>query len=215
MMQLPKQRYFWIAFGVQILLMASVPAQAIYTQVTGQSVILKTIPIDPYDPMRGYSVTLRYDISEVELLKTLPGWENLPKLVEDNPKGTEDSSPKENKFVKPRLLKPGTAIYVTLEQQQKSPSNTWQPWKATAISAKLPEKRSPEKVILKGIVSSRNFATSQLIDYGLETYYMPENRSNEVNNAIRDRKSVAEIKVDAQGHGIPLKLRVGDQEFEF
>ena len=64
-MQLPKQRYFWIAFGVQILLMATVPAQAIYTQMTGQSVILKTIPVDPYDPMRGYSTTLRYDISEV------------------------------------------------------------------------------------------------------------------------------------------------------
>ncbi len=209
MMQLPKQRYFWIAFGIQILLMATVPAQAIYTQVTGQSVILKTIPIDPYDPMRGYSTTLRYDISEVELLKTLPGWENLPKLLEDRPKGLE------NKFVKPRRLKPGTAIYITLEQQQKSPTNTWQPWKATAISAKFPEQRSPEKVILKGIVSSRNFATSQVVDYGLEIYYMPENRRNEVNNAIRDRKAVAEIKVDAQGHGIPLKLRVGDQEFEF
>ncbi len=56
---------------------------------------------------------------------------------------------------------------------------------------------------------------SQFVTYGLETYYMPENRRNEVNESIRRQKTVAEIKVDAQGNGVPLKLRVGDQEFEF
>ena len=34
-----------------------------------------------------------------------------------------------------------------------------------------------------------------------------------MNNALRDRKAVAEIKVDAQGHGLPL--RVGDRDFQF
>jgi hypothetical protein len=34
-----------------------------------------------------------------------------------------------------------------------------------------------------------------------------------MNNALRDRKAVAEIKVDAQGHGVPLIL--GDKDFQF
>lgn len=221
--QLPKPYFFWIAMAVQSLIIAGVPAQAIYTQLTGQSVILKTIPVDPYDPLRGYSTTLRYDISEVKLLKTLPGWKELP-TVEDLSSGVTEvpkpGQPKPKPIPKPRILKPGLTVYITLEQdrspQAPNASNAaLQPWKATAISAKLEPKRSPEKVILKGTVSSSRFSSSQTIDYGLETYYMPENRRDEVNRAIRDRKAVAEIKVDAQGNGVPLKLRVGDQDFEF
>ncbi len=207
--KLPNPRFFWIAFVIQLLMMIGVPAQAIYTQLTGQSVILKTIPVDPYDPMRGYSTTLRYDISDVKLLRTLPGWKDLPTIADTSPDYEKPKKPK------PPILKPGSTIYVTLEQDPSAkPSKASQPWKATAISAKLPAQRSPEKVILKGVVNSSPFA-SQFVDYGLETYYMPENRRDEVNAAIRDRKAVAEIKVDAQGRGVPLKLRVGDRDFEF
>ncbi len=206
---LPKPRFFWIAFVIQLLMMIGVPAQAIYTQLTGQSVILKTIPVDPYDPMRGYSTTLRYDISDVKLLRTLPGWKELPTVADPSPNYDKPKKPR------PPILKPGLTVYVTLEQDRSAkPSKTLQPWKATAISATLPTQRSPEKVILKGSVNSSVFA-NQFVDYGLETYYMPENRRDEVNAAIRDRKAVAEIKVDAQGHGVPLKLRVGDRDFEF
>jgi uncharacterized membrane-anchored protein len=210
--QFPKKRYFWFALAVQFLLMATVPAQAIYTQLTGQSIILKTIPVDPYDPMRGYSTTLRYDISEVKLLKTLPGWQDMPTIEDPYP---DYSKPKGSKTPKPRILKPGTTIYVTLEQDLKAAPSALRPWKATAISSKLSPQRSPEKVILKGVVPAGNFGNFQFVDYGLETYYMPENRRNEVNDAIRSQKAVAEIKVDAQGQGVPLKLRVGDRDFEF
>ncbi len=210
--KLPNPRFFWIAFVIQLLMMIGVPAQAIYTQLTGQSIILKTIPVDPYDPMRGYSTTLRYDISDVKLLRTLPGAKELPTAEDPSPDYNNYGKPNQSK---PRILKPGSTIYVTLEQDPSAkPSKTLQPWKATAISAKLPAQRSPEKVILKGVVNSSPF-TSQFVDYGLETYYMPENRRDEVNAAIRDRKAVAEIKVDAQGRGVPLKLRVGDRDFEF
>jgi uncharacterized membrane-anchored protein len=209
--KLPNPRFFWIAFVIQLLMMIGVPAQAIYTQLTGQSVILKTIPVDPYDPMRGYSTTLRYDISEVKLLQTLPGWKDMPTVEDVSPDYSNPKKPKQ----KPRILKPGSAVYVTLEQDRSAKTaNTLQPWKATAISAQLPQQRSPEKVILKGVVNSSPFS-SQFIDYGLETYYMPENRRDEVNAAIQGRKAVAEIKVDAQGRGVPLKLRVGNQDFEF
>jgi uncharacterized membrane-anchored protein len=177
----PKPRFFWIAFVVQLLMMAGVPAQAIYTQLTGQSVILKTIPVDPYDPMRGYSTTLRYDISEVKLLRTLPGWKDLPTIADTSP---DYEKPKK---AKPPILKPGSTIYVTLEQDRSAKSTkTLPPWKATAISEKLPAQRSPEKVILRGVVNSSQFS-SQFVDYGLETYYMPESQSSHPRSQSRCR----------------------------
>ncbi len=43
---------------------------------------------------------------------------------------------------------------------------------------------------------------------------MPENRRNEVNNTLHDRnRAIAKMRVDAQGHGV--RLRVGDKDFEF
>jgi len=34
---------------------------------------IKTIPVDPYDPLRGYSQTLNYEISRLDNLRSLPG----------------------------------------------------------------------------------------------------------------------------------------------
>lgn len=208
-LNLPKSYWFGLGLGVQFLLMIAVPAPAIYTQMTGQRVILKTIPVDPYDPMRGYSTTLRYDISDVQLLRTLPGWKAMPTIADPTTTYAK-GKPIPSKL---RILKPGTTFYLTLTPPE-SGTQTHQPWKATAIHPQLPSSRSPESVILKGWVEASAF-NSQFVNYGLETYYMPENRRNEVNDAIRRQKTVAEIKVDSQGHGVPLKLRVGEQEFEF
>ena len=58
-----------------------------------------------------------------------------------------------------------------------------------------------------------NFGNLQFVDYDLETYYMPENRRNEVSNTLHDRKAVAKIRVDAQGHAV--RLRVGDKDVAF
>ena len=58
-----KMTYFVIAVLVQGLILAAVPAKKIYTLHTGQVVKLKTIPVDPYDFLSGYYVTLNYEIS--------------------------------------------------------------------------------------------------------------------------------------------------------
>jgi uncharacterized membrane-anchored protein len=50
-------RNFWLALGVQLLLLASVPAKAIYTLHSGTTVFLQTAPIDL---LRGYYQTLGY-----------------------------------------------------------------------------------------------------------------------------------------------------------
>jgi uncharacterized membrane-anchored protein len=54
---------FAAAVALQLAVLAAVPAPQVYTRLTGRTVILKTAPIDPYDVMSGYYVTLSYEIS--------------------------------------------------------------------------------------------------------------------------------------------------------
>ncbi|MCX5655340.1 MAG: GDYXXLXY domain-containing protein [Planctomycetota bacterium] len=52
------------AVALQLAVLAAVPAPQAYTRLTGRTVILKTAPVDPYDVMSGYYVTLSYEISD-------------------------------------------------------------------------------------------------------------------------------------------------------
>ena len=55
--------WFALALALQILILAGIPAQKVYTRTTGRSVILKVAPVDPYSILSGYYVTLGYEIS--------------------------------------------------------------------------------------------------------------------------------------------------------
>jgi uncharacterized membrane-anchored protein len=56
--------YFALAVAAQLLILAAVPAQKIYTRATGRSVTLKMRPVDPYSVLSGYYVTLNYEIAD-------------------------------------------------------------------------------------------------------------------------------------------------------
>ena len=58
------------------------------------------------------------------------------------------------------------------------------------------------------------------LNYGLETYYMPENQRERMNQAIeqiqRSQQSfVVEVKVDHRGHAILKSLWVGEENYRF
>ncbi|NEP81104.1 MAG: GDYXXLXY domain-containing protein, partial [Okeania sp. SIO3B3] len=71
--QMPIWRFI-LPLTVQLALILSIPAQAIYTTITGRTVVLQTVPVDPYDFLRGYYQVLSYDISRKDNLSQLPGW---------------------------------------------------------------------------------------------------------------------------------------------
>jgi uncharacterized membrane-anchored protein len=194
---LPQWR-FWLPLVLQTVLIASVPAQAIYTHTTGKTATLQTAPVDPYDLMRGYSVTLSYDISRTDNLKSLPGWESLPKNT---------SYPGSQNY-----LAENTIVYVTLQAPANSASSRPKPWKPVAVSGDRPAAK-PNQIVIKG--RTRYGA----LHYGLETYYMPESRRDEVNDNIqqnqRKNPGVVEVKIDAQGNAVPLALWVGDRRYNF
>ncbi|WP_019499086.1 GDYXXLXY domain-containing protein [Pseudanabaena sp. PCC 6802] len=187
-----------LPLGFQALLLLSIAIPPLYTEISGRTVVLKTIPIDPYDLLRGYSQTLTYEISLVENIKKLPGWETLPRRLDYNHSSL--SIPNQ------------TGFYLILEAPQGS-SKIPQPWKPVQIQTSLPMNLPANRVALKGTV---NYGR---IEYGLETYYMPEELRKEVNNAVtesnRKQSGAVEIKVDANGRAVATQLWAGDRNYRF
>lgn len=58
--------FFIAAVLVQTLILAAVPARRMHTLSTGRSVALQVAPVDPYNLLSGYYVTLDYEISRAE-----------------------------------------------------------------------------------------------------------------------------------------------------
>lgn len=207
---------FWVPLLFQTTLILTVPVQAIYTQLTGKTVILQTVPVDPYELLRGYSQTLKYNISSQDSLRNLPGWKELPK-----------QQPHTNKLNEKKLtlIEPGTHLYVILAEPV-GPSLTKLPqaWQPVAVSRKQPSKLPVNWVAIKGL------AQPGLIQYGLETYYIPEDQREQINSDLRTARLadqtqpqqtlrlanpaktqptppvVMEIKVNAQGDAVPISL---------
>lgn len=182
---------FAVPLLLQIVLILSVPAQAIYTQLTGTTVLLQTAPVDPYNLFHGYSVRLNYDISNPEHLKTLPGWDRLT---------TASGDPA-----------PGTQFYLVLAAPQSPTKPAYAPWQPVRISRDRPSNLAENQVALQGLI--RNSFT---VDYGLETYYIPEEQRAEINQALsrqageQTQPTVVEVKVDSQGNAVPLSIWVRD-----
>jgi uncharacterized membrane-anchored protein len=50
-----------VVIGVQLAVLAAIPIRAMRTRATGADVTLWTAPVDPFDVMSGYYVTLAYE----------------------------------------------------------------------------------------------------------------------------------------------------------
>ena len=182
---------------LQSLLICSISAQSIYTLATGTTVVLKTMPVDPYDLLRGYYQTLSYDISSFNTLSKLPGWKGL--------------SHRDNNLA----IDKNKQVYITLATTQVPNQNLPQAWQPVAIDQKLPTNLSVDKIAIRGVSNGTN------IIYGLETYYMPEDRKDGVNADINqsqnrgNRNLLVEIKVDNRGLATPVSLWVGAKHYRF
>lgn len=182
----------WLPLLFQAALIAAVPARDAYTYVVGQPVILQTAPVDPYDLLRGYYQTLRYDISNLDLLRSLPGG---TALTEGQGKSIQ--------------------FYVVLEAPTPTNATPPPPWTPVRVSLDRPTDLSANQVAVQG-----QFNGWQVI-YGLETYYMPEDQRQQINADISQvqmqsqESFVVEAKVDAAGNAVPVSLWVRDRNYEF
>lgn len=179
------QLNFWLALTAQLLLLAAVPAPAIYTLTTGTTVFLQTAPVDPYDLLRGYYQTLRYDISNQSVLAKLPGGE----IFKQHPSGSRE-------------------VFVTLALPT-TPGR--QAAKPLAISTQKPTNLPNGQIVIRGI------ANNWQIRYDIEKFYLPETAQPNVNQEIgrNPRHLLVEVKVDSNGHPVPVSLWVGQKSYSF
>jgi uncharacterized membrane-anchored protein len=206
--RLPAWR-MWVPLLLQIGLIAAVPATAVYTFMTGKTVVLQTAPVDPYDFLRGYYQVLSYDISARTNLQKIPGWKDLPGEKTPCPPGA--ACPQNTHNVKPQ-----TSFYVILEAP-KTATNPGRPqaWKPVRVSLENPGNLPANQIAIKGKYNGF------LMEYGLETYYMPENEREKVNQEISEAQSsqrqsfLVEVKVDKTGHAVPVSLWVRDRNYRF
>jgi uncharacterized membrane-anchored protein len=198
--QLPGWR-FWLPLVIQMGILVAIPAQDAYTYAVGTTIVLETRPVDPYDFLRGYSQTLSYQISDPATLRSLPGGDFL------------------------QAPRSGQGFYLVLEKPEipentKIPApenpNSPSPWQLIRVSETLPKNRSPDQVVLQGKVDRYGS-----LEYGLERYYMPADRREQLNTEIRDVQWSAteqfrvEAKVDDRGNAVPLSLWVSENRYEF
>ncbi len=183
---------FLLPFTVQLLIVLAVPSQSLYTYAFGKTVTIQTIPVDPYDLLRGYSQTLGYDVlSNWNDLKKLPGGENLEKRV---------------------------TFYVTLQAPESLEQQPPLPWTPIAVSQVKPDNLAENQIAIAG-----NHLNYRSVVYGLETYYMPENKRNKINEEISNLQRqpngkvpfVVDVKIDSRGKAIPLSLWIGNHKYQF
>lgn len=182
---------FLLPFGLQLAVILFVPAKSAYTYNFGMDAVIQTVPVDPYDLLRGYSQTLRYDISSTSDLQQLPGGENL---------SSED------------------IFYVILAVDSQPEKKPPVPWKAIKVTQDLPQDLPKNQVAIKGKVEKYPTISYGLETYYIPESQR-EKINQEIREfqggSDGNRAFVIEIKVDRWGNAVPVSLWVGDNNYRF
>jgi uncharacterized membrane-anchored protein len=179
-------RNFWLALGAQLLLIATVPAQALYTINTGTTVYLKTAPVDPVDLLRGYYQTLSYEISNRDTLEKLLGAK-----IADN-------------------FQTGEEIFVTLKLPANN--NGREAAQPIAIGKKRPVAQ-PNEVVLLGIYDGWRIKYNLEQFYMPEEKHQEINTN--IDQARQSKNLLMETKIGQDGRGLPVAIWIGDKSYRF
>lgn len=193
---------FAAALLIQAGLILIIPAQAVYTHLTGKPIVLETLPVDPYNPLQGYSLTFSFPIANVQTLEKLPGWETIASRIDTQSKPGDGSS---------MLDRPTTSFYVILQSPDKE-TQPPQPWKPVAVSDRYPDRLAANQVAIQGVYQQGT------VRYGLETYYIPEDQQVPINEQLRQvgQESIkVEAKVGADGQAVPVSFWLDRDRYQF
>ena len=181
--------------ALQLALILPIPLRNTYTAVAGETIILKTVPVDPYNWLQGYYQILSYEtISEQEEVAKLEGGEFLENAYRDR--------------------RPLYLVFAQVPIETPTPQGGSIDWQPVRVSQSQPDIADNE-LFIKGYAEGRS------IRYNLERYYMPEALRDELNATIadlrrQDPKAVkVEVKVDRFGRAVAVALLMDNQRFKF
>lgn len=185
---------------LQTGIILAAPARNIYIEFTGKTVTLETTPVNPDDILRGNYVVLDYNISRIETLKKLPGWNQL---IKQYPGTNQQYFP----------IAQDTSLYVIMQGKKST-----QAWKPMRITSELPLSLPENQVALRG-----QYRYGSVI-YGLEKYNIPENQSEKINKDVFNNQKTLnkhsqpikiKIKVDGRGNAVLINMQIGNDYYQF
>lgn len=103
----------------------------------------------------------------------------------------------------PELTK-GETVYAVIEQLS---DGSWQP---VSLNTTVPRNLSPNQVFIEGRVKWGR------IYYGIEEFYIPEEKREEIEESLQKSMDQArvEVKVDSSGKAVLVRLRIDDRVYE-
>lgn len=100
------------------------------------------------------------------------------------------------------------AFYVTLE---KNPQGGWTPVKVTVA---MPNETNPDRIVLKAR-SRFTFPASTWVQYGIESYFVPEGQGRRLEVLAQEKRMAACLAVDGRGNAAIKGLIIdGMQQYE-
>jgi uncharacterized membrane-anchored protein len=148
--------------------------------VQGREILLKVVPADPRDLLRGDYARMNYEVSTVPA-SLVPSSLNLSA---------------------------GTPVFVTLERQGQPEEGKWVPQSVT-LERPAPAPETGDRIVLRGTVKWGWRGSSIRIVYGIESYFVPENTGGDLEKAAREGTVIAVISVDKSGKAAIKGLVIG------
>lgn len=164
-----------------------------YTLRTGTEVVLKTVPIDPRDIFRGDYVVLNYEINNLDM-KVIPA---------------EDSYFESNDKIYLALeLKDG---YGVPKKVYKTPPENELYIKGTVKYVAYDSVEDGDGGMTPGGIGSLT------VDYGIESYFVPEGKGAEIEREQRIGEKGIDVKVavDKYGNAVIKNLLIDGKEIGF
>ncbi len=179
--RIPRYVLFLVAGIVQVLLIALMVGDRVYILRSGTDVFLKTRAVDPRDLLRGDYVVLNYDISSV----------NTAALAGSPSRGR------------------GAPLYVKLAKDADG-------FHKPVAVYEVPVTLSAGEVLIRGFVTSgadcgdarRSYCSSVGLNYGLESFFVPQGEGREVEKARNDGKLAVVAAVTAGGRAAIKRLLI-------
>ena len=187
---------FWIAAiavsALQTGTVAAIIAKRVNLLANGREIVLDVIPVDPRSLFRGDYVQLNYAISRLPV-----------SLLQQAQEGAGERR-----------------VFVTLDRQKAGEDEKWV---AVAASTQRPElSEAEDKVVLRGsmigvVVRGSLIGTPPIqswsqtfnVRYGIETYFVPEKKGEELEKQARTGAIKTIVAVDRNGNTAIKGLIVG------
>lgn len=193
------KKILYITFAIWLLIFAGLIASKEYTLRTGEELLLKTVPVDPRDMFRGDYVVLNYEISRLDLDEVPAESADfeyddriyLAMELEDGygvPKKIYRTPPEGELYIK------GTVKSITYDYEP--------------TAEEVPHEEPP--------VPRRTSVSEIRVEYGIESYFVPEGRGREIETQQWKGKRVdVRVVLDRQGNAIIKDLLIDGEKVAF